>query len=48
MKIPYYTDRKTRRIAKQMGVANRGGIAVKFFGIILYELPITEETLKLV
>ena len=48
MKIPYYTAKKTREMAKKLGVPNTGGIAVKLFGIILYELPFCEATKKLI
>jgi len=48
MKVPYLTNKLTRRKAKELGVANTGGIAVKLFGIILYELPFTPETLKMI
>jgi hypothetical protein len=48
MRIPYITDKLTRRKAKELGVGNTGGIAVKVFGIIIYELPFTPETLKLI
>lgn len=48
MKIPYLTDHLTRQKAKALHAPATGGIAVKFMGIIIYELPFTAETLKLI
>lgn len=48
MKIPYITDRVTRKMAKKLGVANTGGIAVTILGIIIYELPFTTRTLEMI
>jgi hypothetical protein len=48
MKIPYLTNYLTRQKAKELRAPATGGIAVKVFGIIIYELPFTPETLKMI
>lgn len=39
MKIPYLTDKMTRKICKKLNVKNTGAVAITFLGFILYELP---------
>jgi len=46
MKIPYITDKMTRKMARKLGTPNTGGIAVTILGIIIYELAFTADTLK--
>ena len=40
MKIPYFTDKMTRKICKKLNVKNTGEVRVTIFGIIIYELPL--------
>lgn len=48
MRIPYLTNHLTRKMAKKLGTANTGGIAVTVLGFILYELAFTPATLRLI
>jgi hypothetical protein len=45
MKVPYLTDRISRTLAKRLHSSNRA-IAIKRFGIILFELPRTAVTIR--